>query len=58
METAKSSRIESIAILHGPAGEDSHLLWVVYLVWMAVILLLYPVCKKYMAYKASNKNGG
>lgn len=30
-------------------------LWVVYLVWMAVILMLYPVCKKYMVYKASNK---
>ena len=30
-------------------------LWVVYLIWIAVILLLYPVCKKYMIYKASNK---
>lgn len=31
-------------------------LWVVYLVWIAIICLLYPFCKKYMAYKANNKD--
>ena len=30
-------------------------LFVVYLVWISVILLLYPLCKKYMIYKANNK---
>jgi uncharacterized membrane protein len=30
-------------------------LWITYLIWIAVILLLYPVCKKYMVYKATNK---
>ncbi len=30
-------------------------LWIVYLIWIGVILWLYPVCKKYMVYKASNK---
>lgn len=31
-------------------------LLVVYLVWIGVVILLYPFCKKYMIYKASNKN--
>lgn len=31
-------------------------LWTVYVVWMGVVLLLYPFCKKYMAYKANNKD--
>ena len=31
-------------------------LTVVYVVWFVVVLLLYPLCKKYMIYKAMNKN--
>jgi uncharacterized membrane protein len=31
-------------------------LFVVYLVWIGVVLLLYPICKKYMKYKANNKD--
>lgn len=31
-------------------------LTVVYLVWIGVILLLYPISKKYMQYKANNKD--
>jgi uncharacterized membrane protein len=30
-------------------------LFVVYLVWIGVVLILYPFCKKYMNYKANNK---
>jgi len=30
-------------------------LFVVYLVWIGIIFLLYPFCKKYMIYKANNK---
>ncbi|MDQ3141906.1 MAG: heparan-alpha-glucosaminide N-acetyltransferase domain-containing protein [Bacteroidota bacterium] len=30
-------------------------LWVVYLVWIAVILLLYPLCKRYDTYKTNHK---
>lgn len=30
-------------------------LWVVYVVWIAVVLLLYPVCNKFDAYKQGNK---
>ncbi len=31
-------------------------LFVVYGVWILVVLFLYPFCKKYMIYKANNKN--
>jgi len=31
-------------------------LFVVYLVWIAIVLSLYPVCKKYMEYKVTNKD--
>lgn len=31
-------------------------LWLVYAVWILVIFLLYPLSKKYMHYKANNKN--
>jgi uncharacterized membrane protein len=31
-------------------------LFVVYLVWIAIVLLLYIPCKKYMIYKASNRD--
>ena len=31
-------------------------LFAVYLIWIGVILLLYPICKKYMIYKANNKD--
>jgi uncharacterized membrane protein len=30
-------------------------LWVVYLVWIGIILLLYPLCKKFDKYKQSHK---
>ena len=31
-------------------------LWVSYLVWFIVIILLYPICKIYMQYKAKNRH--
>ena len=31
-------------------------LWLVYAVWILVIFLLYPLSKKYMYYKANNKD--
>ena len=31
-------------------------LWVVYTVWIIVITLLYPLCKKFDAYKQANKH--
>lgn len=31
-------------------------LYIVYIVWIAIVLLLYPISKKYMIYKANNKD--
>lgn len=31
-------------------------LWVVYVVWISVILVLYPICKKFDHYKQTNKD--
>lgn len=31
-------------------------LFVVYLVWIAIVLSLYPICKKYMEYKINNRD--
>lgn len=31
-------------------------LWVTYLIWVLVILILYPLCRKFMRYKAANKD--
>ena len=31
-------------------------LWVVYVVWIGVIILLYPICKKFDNYKQNNKD--
>lgn len=47
--TAKSFMGQDLATYGYP-------LFVVYFVWIGVILLLYPFCKKYMAYKANNKD--
>ena len=35
--------------------EYGHPLWVVYVVWFTVILILYPLCYKYMKYKSNSK---
>ena len=35
--------------------EYGYPLWVVYLVWVIVILILYPICNKYMKYKSNSK---
>jgi hypothetical protein len=30
-------------------------LWMVYLIWIGIILLLYPLCKKFDNYKQTHK---
>ena len=35
--------------------EYGHPLWVVYVVWFTVIVILYPLCYKYMKYKSNSK---
>ncbi|MCB0822910.1 MAG: DUF1624 domain-containing protein [Bacteroidales bacterium] len=42
--------------LKAPLLDYGYPLWVVYVIWMAVVLLLYPFCKKYMIYKSKNKD--
>ncbi|MEO7989168.1 MAG: heparan-alpha-glucosaminide N-acetyltransferase domain-containing protein [Chryseolinea sp.] len=36
-------------------GESGVELWVVYLIWISVVVLLYPVCKWYGKYRADHK---
>ncbi|MEZ5084555.1 MAG: hypothetical protein R2750_14100 [Bacteroidales bacterium] len=31
-------------------------LFVVYIIWLAVVIMLYPLSKKYMIYKAQNRD--
>jgi hypothetical protein len=31
-------------------------LWVTYAIWIVTLVVLYPLCKKYMTYKANNKD--
>lgn len=40
----------------GTLATYGYSLWVVYVVWVVIILLLYPLSKKYMIYKANNKD--
>jgi hypothetical protein len=50
-----------IMILHNWIAEEPKLigyganLWVVYIVWISVILALYPLCKKFDTYKQNHK---
>ena len=30
-------------------------LWLVYLIWIAIIFMLYPLCKKFSVYKTTHK---
>lgn len=39
----------------GQLAGHGYSLWVVYVVWLVVVLALYPFCKKYMEYKIRNK---
>ena len=39
----------------GALADYGYSLFVVYLVWIMVVLLLFPLCKKHMIYKANNR---
>lgn len=43
-------------IFSGLLSGYGYSLWVVYLVWIGIVALLYPICKKYMIYKNRNKH--
>lgn len=40
----------------GALQDYGYSLFTVYMVWIAIVLLLYPICKIYMQYKANNKD--
>lgn len=44
------------AFQNGNLATYGYSLFIVYIVWIGVVLLLYPFCKKYMIYKANNKD--
>ena len=48
--------IDAKGFMGGNLSTYGYPLFVVYCVWIAVILILYPICKKYMIYKANNKD--
>lgn len=48
--------LDNETFMSGALQGYGYSLFSVYLVWIAIVLLLYPICKKYMQYKANNKN--
>lgn len=48
--------LTSEVFINKSLSDYGYSLFVVYLVWIAVVLLLYPLSKKYMLYKARNKD--
>lgn len=43
-------------LFQGKLGDYGYNLGIVYLVWIGIVLLLYPICRKYMRYKAANRD--
>jgi len=52
----KNMVLAAWGIIENPLPGYGFPLWVVYLVWISVILLLYPICKKFDKYKMGNKD--
>lgn len=48
--------IDMQALISGELAGYGYSLGVVYLVWIAVVLALYPLCLKYMKYKLANRD--
>ena len=38
----------------GRLGDNGYNLWIVYLIWICVVILVYPLCKWYMNYKINH----
>ncbi|MEO6348040.1 MAG: hypothetical protein ABIO60_09045 [Aquaticitalea sp.] len=41
---------------NGNLATYGYSLIIVYIIWIGIVLFLYPICKKYMVYKAENKD--
>jgi uncharacterized membrane protein len=52
----KNMVLVSWGIMKNPLPGYGFPLWVVYIVWILVILVLYPICKKFDRYKQGNKD--
>ena len=48
--------ITSSVFMNSTLIDYGYSLWIVYLIWAGVIILLYPISKRYMNYKANNKD--
>jgi len=48
--------IDNSTFNNGTLANYGYSMLVVYLVWIALVLLLYSICKRYMEYKAKNKD--
>lgn len=48
--------LDAESFLNGNLASYGYSLFVVYLVWIGIVLFLYTFCKKYMLYKANNKD--
>ena len=40
----------------GRLGTEGYNLWIVYIIWISVILITYPLCKWYMIYKSNHRD--
>ncbi|WP_373496038.1 DUF1624 domain-containing protein [Aquiflexum sp.] len=52
----KNMVLAAWGIIENPIPGYGFPLWVVYTVWVAVIFLLYPICKRFDRYKMGNKD--
>lgn len=52
----KDMILNADAFMHPNFNDYGYSLFTVYLVWIGIVLLLYPFCKKYMTYKENNKD--
>ena len=48
--------IDNSTFINGKLATYGYSMLVVYLVWIALVLMLYPICKRYMEYKIKNKD--
>ena len=55
-EWKKNMILAAWGVMENPIPGYGFPLWVVYAVWISVILLLYPLCKKFDRYKQGNKD--
>lgn len=52
----KNMILTAKSFMQGDLATYGYPLYVVYLMWMGIVLLLYPICKRYMIYKGNNKD--